>query len=68
MTKKLDKTSEYPLLALTMGDPNGIGAEVLLKALEGLRPFYNWQPLVFGDMGVLENVRGRLQLECDFRL
>ena len=67
MTKNLETQSEYPLLALTMGDPNGIGAEVLLKALEGLRPFHNWQPLVFGDMEVLENLRERLQLEWVFQ-
>ena len=24
----------HPVLALTMGDPNGIGAEVMLKALD----------------------------------
>ena len=42
-----------PVLALTMGDPNGIGAEVMLKALDRLSPIRNWKPLIFADFRVL---------------
>ncbi|MFA7692454.1 MAG: 4-hydroxythreonine-4-phosphate dehydrogenase PdxA [Candidatus Hydrogenedentes bacterium] len=44
-----------PILGLTMGDPNGIGPEILAKALSSR----NWQdcclPLVIGDKAALEN-------------
>ena len=56
---------EFPVLALTMGDPNGIGAEVMLKALDQLSPIRNWKPLIFGDFRVLEKVRDKLGLDLD---
>jgi len=56
----------FPVLALTMGDPNGIGAEVMLRALDHLSPIKAWQPLIFGDLQVLEEVRKRLQLDLVF--
>ena len=40
-------------IGLTMGDPNGIGPEVLLRALKLLHPFKNWNPLIFGDKEIL---------------
>ena len=57
-----------PILAITMGDPNGIGAEVLIRALDILKPFNNWKPLVFGDLKVLENVRKQLGLKLEFKV
>ena len=40
-------------IGLTMGDPNGIGAEVLLRALQFMHPFQDWEPLIFGDLKIL---------------
>ena len=40
-------------IGLTMGDPNGIGPEILLRALEYIHPFQAWQPLIFGDTEIL---------------
>ena len=51
---QLQSKENHPVLALTMGDPNGIGAEVMLKALDRLSPIRNWKPLIFGDFRVLE--------------
>ena len=39
---QLQSKENHPVLALTMGDPNGIGAEVMLKALDQLSPIRNW--------------------------
>ena len=36
-----------------MGDPTGIGPEIIVKALSMEEPFYACRPLVFGDRGVL---------------
>ena len=62
---QLQSKENHPVLALTMGDPNGIGAEVMLKALDRLSPIRNWKPLIFGDFRVLEKVRKNLGLDLD---
>ncbi|HEV2073870.1 MAG TPA: 4-hydroxythreonine-4-phosphate dehydrogenase PdxA [Thermomicrobiales bacterium] len=43
-----------PLLAITMGDPAGIGPEVVLKALAHPEVFARARPLVVGDRSTLE--------------
>lgn len=45
-----------PCLGLTMGDPNGIGAEIIIRAIQQLQPCTTWQPLIFGDWEVLEKI------------
>ena len=52
------------LIVLTMGDPAGVGPEIVLKSLSGER---SWRrdgcvPLVAGDLSVLEEVRRRLDI------
>jgi len=44
---------ELPLIAITMGDPAGIGPEIVLKALERDDICQVCRPLVLGDMGAL---------------
>jgi 4-hydroxythreonine-4-phosphate dehydrogenase len=43
-----------PLLALTLGDPAGIGPEIVLKALQHEDVFTRCRPLVIGDRRMLE--------------
>jgi len=43
-----------PLLAITQGDPAGIGPEIILKALAHADIFARCRPLVIGDRRVLE--------------
>jgi len=43
-----------PLLAITMGDPAGIGPEVVLKALTHVDVFARCRPVVVGDRRILE--------------
>jgi 4-hydroxythreonine-4-phosphate dehydrogenase len=43
-----------PLLAITMGDPAGIGPEVVLKALRSAEVYQRCRPLVLGDRRILE--------------
>ena len=48
--------TQAPLLAVTMGDPAGIGPEIVVKSLApGTRP-EGIRPLVIGDAGVLGEV------------
>ncbi|MCC6454007.1 MAG: 4-hydroxythreonine-4-phosphate dehydrogenase PdxA [Caldilineaceae bacterium] len=42
-----------PLLAITLGDPAGIGPEVILKALQEGAVYENARPLVVGDARIL---------------
>jgi 4-hydroxy-L-threonine phosphate dehydrogenase PdxA len=43
-----------PLLAITVGDPAGIGPEIILKALVHADVFERCRPLVVGDRRILE--------------
>lgn len=45
---------ERPLLAITMGDPAGIGPEVVLKALRHADVYSRSRPLVIGDRATFE--------------
>jgi 4-hydroxythreonine-4-phosphate dehydrogenase len=42
-----------PIIGITMGDPTGIGPEIIAKALSMEEPFRACRPIVFGDEGVL---------------
>jgi 4-hydroxythreonine-4-phosphate dehydrogenase len=42
-----------PFIGITMGDPTGIGPEILVKALSMEEPFRACRPVVFGDRGAL---------------
>jgi 4-hydroxythreonine-4-phosphate dehydrogenase len=50
-------------IGVTLGDPAGVGPEVLLRALEGFR--FPAGVRVFGDRGVLEDRASRLGLHAD---
>ena len=49
---------DRPLLAMTMGDPAGIGPEVVLKALRHEGVYRRCRPLVLGDRRILERAAG----------
>ncbi len=49
--------SNKPIIGITMGDPNGIGAEVIVKSLLCSELQDICTPLVFGDAGVLEEAK-----------
>ena len=44
-----------PLLAITMGDPGGIGPEICAKALSLADIYQHCQPLVVGDAEIMRN-------------
>ena len=43
-----------PILAITMGDPAGIGPEIIVKALNLPETYEKCRPLVTGDAAVME--------------
>jgi len=55
--------SQKPIVAVTMGDPAGVGPEVILKALISPAIRRVCYPLIIGDWGVLQRTgRGRKRL------
>jgi 4-phospho-D-threonate 3-dehydrogenase / 4-phospho-D-erythronate 3-dehydrogenase len=52
-----------PILAITLGDPAGVGPEIILKALWRKEVFERCRPLVIGDGRLLE--RASFWLGCD---
>ena len=51
-----------PILAITLGDPAGIGPEIILKALAQPVVFTRCRPLVVGDRRILEHTAEQLGL------
>src|SRR6056297_3393445 len=45
-----------PQLAITMGDPAGVGPEVCLKTLADPATQQQCTPLIFGDVSILQTV------------
>jgi 4-hydroxythreonine-4-phosphate dehydrogenase len=57
----MDTQGTKPLIAITMGDPAGIGAEISLKALLDPAVYAVCRPLVVGTLAVLEQTRDVLR-------
>jgi 4-hydroxythreonine-4-phosphate dehydrogenase len=51
------------IIGITIGDPNGIGVEVILKALSDQRIFNHLTPIVFGSTKTISFYRKELKLE-----
>lgn len=47
--------ADLPVLAVTMGDPSGVGPEVIAKALARGEPYGLCRPIVIGDASVLDD-------------
>lgn len=53
---------DLPVVAITMGDPAGVGPELCLRALTEPSVLGECIPVVFGDAGVLERVAAQCAL------
>jgi len=54
-----------PIVGITMGDPAGVGPEVVMKALARADAYKLCRPLVIGDKRQLERARALLNLKLD---
>lgn len=52
-----------PVIAITMGDPGGIGPEVTIKALQGKRDFNSYRYILIGSTQALELLKENLKIE-----
>ena len=57
-----------PLIGITMGDPTGIGPEVIVKALSKPEPYRVCRPIVLGDQGVLLKAIRSLGIEVSIEV
>jgi 4-hydroxythreonine-4-phosphate dehydrogenase len=59
--------NKKPVIAVTMGDPAGIGPEITVKAL--LKPEVRGvcKPVVIGDLGILRRTAKYLKLKASFK-
>ncbi|TFG73357.1 MAG: 4-phospho-D-threonate 3-dehydrogenase, partial [Anaerolineales bacterium] len=55
-----------PIIALTMGDPAGIGPELLLKALSQKRLYDQCRPFVIGDPAAFQEINQKLESGIEF--
>jgi 4-hydroxythreonine-4-phosphate dehydrogenase len=53
MVLKRMRNMRLPIIGITMGDPTGVGPEIIVKALSMKEPFKVSRPFVFGDQEVL---------------
>lgn len=56
--------SKRPLVGLTMGDPAGIGPEIIVKALQAAEVYEISRPVVIGDRGVLKKAARVVGIEA----
>jgi len=57
-----------PIIGITMGDPVGIGPEILLLALRDSDIYQKCQPVIIGDGNTLIQADGIVQSGLEFRL
>jgi len=55
---------DLPVIGITMGDPAGVGPEIIVKALSDSRIYQICKPIVLGDYGVILRAAGILGLEA----
>jgi 4-phospho-D-threonate 3-dehydrogenase / 4-phospho-D-erythronate 3-dehydrogenase len=63
--KNMTRMKDKPLLGITMGDPAGIGPEVIAKALAGVKVRRVCRPLVIGSFPVMQQAVKRLKLKLN---
>lgn len=57
------KNTELPVIGITLGDINGVGPEVVIKALEDKRIVKLFTPVIYGSSKILSFYRKQLNIE-----
>jgi 4-hydroxythreonine-4-phosphate dehydrogenase len=58
--------ARLPRIGITMGDPAGIGPEVVLKAVAEREVLEACEPVIIGDAQLLAHTARRLNLQCGY--
>lgn len=62
-SNRINDSRESPRVGVTMGDPAGIGPEIVIKALADFGPDATVKPIVIGDIDVLREIAARCRLD-----
>jgi len=54
-----------PIIAITMGDPAGVGPEVIAKTFTGLDSRIDFKPFVIGKFNIMRDITKQLQLKLE---
>lgn len=57
------KKSELPVIGISLGDINGVGPEVVIKALEDKRILKLFTPVIYGSSKILSFYRKQMDME-----
>ncbi len=57
-----------PIIGITMGDPIGIGPEILVKALNNPKLYALCKPLIIGDSHIIKQALKLLNLHCQINI
>ena len=60
------ESKNKPIIAITMGDPCGIGPEIICKSLSELLNEYNFQPVILGNLEALEYAQETIKTHIQF--
>lgn len=60
------ESTNKPIIAITMGDPCGIGPEIISKSLNELLHEFNFQPIVLGNFEALEYAQETINTHIQF--
>jgi 4-hydroxythreonine-4-phosphate dehydrogenase len=64
----MEKTQSLPLIAITMGDPSGIGPEIALKALSSRDITDTCRAFIVGDISILNRAEEILGTQAPFHI
>lgn len=59
-------STNKPRIAITIGDPAGIGPEIVVKALADSQIYAECEPIVIGDLGVMQQACAFCNLDLQF--
>jgi 4-phospho-D-threonate 3-dehydrogenase / 4-phospho-D-erythronate 3-dehydrogenase len=68
MSDKSNDVERRPRIAITMGDPAGIGPEVVLKAVAEPEVLSVCTPVIIGDAQLLAHTARTLDLQCGYEI
>ncbi|WP_017727647.1 PdxA family dehydrogenase [Halalkalibacterium ligniniphilum] len=64
----MNESKEKPIIAITIGDPAGIGPEIVLKAMKTEKVFDQCKPVIIGNVEVLKFYNELLDVGLHFHL
>jgi len=64
----MKKNLVRPIIGITMGDPAGIGPEIIIKALSLDEIYYTCRPVVIGDSQVIDKVKSTLNSDLKMKI